>query len=108
MVAHLGTNDLFEVKKKINAGDRQAEIIYNAMIYQIAKGIGAAAAVLDGRVDGIVLSGGLVYEEEFIHKIRSKIEWIAKIFVYPGEKEMIALAQGGLRILNKKEKVKEY
>jgi butyrate kinase len=78
------------------------------MAYQVAKEIGSCAAVLKGRVDGIVLSGGLMYDEDFVKLIRERIEWIARIFVYPGEEEMKALNLGVLRVLRGKEDVKQY
>lgn len=108
LVAYLGTNDGREVTKMIEDGDKKAEITYKAMAYQVAKEIGACAAVLKGKVDAIVLTGGIAYDEKFIGWIRERVEFISKIFVYPGENEMEALAEGGLRILRGEEKVKKY
>lgn len=108
LVAHLGTNDGREVVKKIEAGDKHAELIYYAMAYQIAKEIGSCAAVLEGKVDAICLTGGLAYDKLLTGWIKEKVEFISKVLIYPGEDEMIALAQGGLRILRKEEEAKEY
>lgn len=107
-VAYLGTNDGREVEKAALAGDEKAKLIENAMGYQIAKDIGAAAAVLDGKVDVIILTGGMAYGKPIVDYISSKVSFIAPIKVYPGEDEMEALAKGILRVINKEEKVKEY
>ncbi len=108
MVAYLGTNEMPKVKERIEKGDDKAALIYEAMVYQVAKEIGSCAAVLKGKVDGIVLSGGLVYDEKFVEMIRDRVDWIAEIFVFPGEKEMEALALGCLHVLEGKEKAKIY
>lgn len=99
LVAYLGTNDGREVKKMIAAGDKYAEQVYQAMAYQVAKEIGAGATVLKGQVDGILLTGGVAYDELFVSWLKERIEFIAPVKVYPGEFEMIALAQGVLRVL---------
>ena len=78
------------------------------MGYQISKEIGACSCVLRGHVDAIVITGGLAKDEELIHQIRSHTQWIAEIILYPGEKEMEALALGALRILRGEEEVKVY
>jgi len=108
LVAYLGTNDGREVVKMIEAGDKNAELIYKAMAYQIAKEIGACAAVLEGKVDAICLTGGLAYDKLLVGWIKERVEFIGDIKVYPGEDEMIALAEGGLRVLRGEEKPKEY
>ncbi len=108
LVAHLGTNDGREVVKKIQSGDKNAELVYFAMAYQIAKEIGSCAAVLEGNVDAICLTGGLAYDKLLTGWIKDKVEFISKVFIYPGEDEMIALAQGGLRVLREEEDAKEY
>ncbi|UQD52668.1 butyrate kinase [Bacillus methanolicus] len=108
LVAYLGTKDAIEVEKMIEQGDKKAELIYFAMAYQVAKEIGAASAVLAGKVDAIVLTGGLAYGKEFVKAIIERINWIADVIVYPGENELQALAEGALRVLREEEEVKEY
>jgi butyrate kinase len=108
MVAYLGTNDLRQVEKRVIEGDEKAWLVLNAMAYQIAKEIGAAAAVLSGKVDAVVLTGGLAKSENFVDKVKKRIEFIAPVIVIPGEQEMKALALGGLRVLRGVEKAKIY
>ena len=108
MVAYLGTNDMKEVTKKIESGDKKARLVYEAMSYQVAKEIGSLAAVLKGKVDGIVITGGLAFDSGFVDKVRERVDWIARVFVYPGEGEMESLATGALRILRKEEKARTY
>ncbi|WP_374931300.1 butyrate kinase [Neobacillus driksii] len=108
LVGYLGTNDAVEVEKRIEAGDEKASLIYEAMAYQVAKEIGAASAVLAGKVDAIVLTGGLAYGKGFVKSITDRINWIADTIVHPGENELQALAEGALRVLRGEEKVKEY
>jgi butyrate kinase len=104
----LGTNDALEVERRINTGDEKAEMIYEAMAYQIAKEIAANAAVLSGRVDAIILTGGLAYGKQFVQKISTRVQWIADIIVKPGENELEALNAGALRVLNGEEYPKNY
>lgn len=107
-VAYLNTNDAREVEKMAREGNREAELIYKAMAYQVAKEIGACAAVLKGDVDAIILTGGLAYGKEYAEWIRERVSFIGKVVVYPGEDELLALAEGGLRVLSGEEKAKEY
>ncbi len=108
LVAHLGTNSAIEVEQRIAAGDDHARLIYEAMAYQIAKEIGSMATVLKGEVDAIVITGGVAHSKMLLNWIRERVEWIAPIMVYPGENEMLALAQGGLRVLRGEEKARDY
>jgi butyrate kinase len=108
LLAHLGTNDAREVEQRIQQGDERARLIYEAMAYQIAKEIGLMATVLFGRVDAIVLTGNLAYSTMLVSWIRERVDWIAPVRVYPGQDEMLALAQGALRVLRGEEKAKEY
>lgn len=108
LVAYLGTNDGREVKKMMEEGNKEAELLYKAMAYQVAKEIGSCAAVLKGEVDAIILTGGLAYGEEYVSWIKERVSFISPVVVYPGEDEMLALAEGGLRVLKGEETAKEY
>ena len=108
MVAYLGTNDGFEIEKRINEGDEFAKFILEVMCYQIAKEIGSASAVLKGEVDAIVITGGLAYDKMIIDLISERVSFISDILVFPGEDEMEALAFGGLRVLSGQETAKVY
>ncbi|MBU1035871.1 butyrate kinase [bacterium] len=108
LVSYLGTNDVREVMKKIEQGDKYAELIFEGMCYQIAKEIGAMAAVLKGKVEAIILTGGIAHNEILVNKIKDHTGWIAPVVVYPGEEEMKALAQAVIRVIKDEEKVKTY
>jgi butyrate kinase len=108
MVAYLNTNDAREVEAMIANGDKKAELVYRAMAYQVAKEIGNCAAVLWGDVEAIILTGGIAYSDVLTGWIKERVEFIAKVLIYPGEDEMSALAMGGLRVLRGQEKAKEY
>lgn len=108
LVGYLGTNDAVTVEKRIENGDKEAELIYDAMAYQVAKEIGSAAAVLEGKVDAIILTGGLAYGKQYVEMIASRVRWIADVVVYPGEDELQALAEGALRVLMGEENAKTY
>ena len=108
LVAYLGTNDCREVVVKIQEGDRKSKLIYQAMAYQTAKEIGAAATVLKGKVDAILITGGIAHDALLTEMIRERVDFIAPVKIIPGEKEMQALAEGALRVLREKEEVKNY
>ncbi len=108
VVAHLGTNSGIEVEKMIDNGDKHAELVWNAMGYNIAKEIGALATVMHGKVDGIILTGGITYSKSFAKYIADMVEYIAPVTIYPGEDELPALAQHGIMVLNGEEEVKVY
>lgn len=108
LVGYLGTNDAVVVEKRIATGDELAKLVYEAMAYQIAKEIGSAATVLEGRIDAIILTGGLAYGKEFIKLITDKTDWLADITVYPGEDELQALAEGAIRVLSGEETARNY
>lgn len=108
LVAYLGTNDGREVKKRIDAGDEQAKLIYKAMAYQVGKEIGSQCAVLKGDIDAIVLTGGLAYDNMFIDWIKEMVSFMAPVMVYPGEDELLALAHGALMVIIGGEKAKTY
>lgn len=108
LMAYLGTSDCREAERRIEQGDPVARLVYEAMAYQVAKEIGAMAAVLDGRVDRIVLTGPLARSPLFTGWVRDQVQWIAAVTVYPGGGEMQALAQGALRVLRGEEPPREY
>jgi butyrate kinase len=108
LVAHLGTNSAVEVERRIEAGDKHARLVYQAMAYQIAKEIGAMAAVLSGIVDAVVITGGVARSRMLVGWIRERVSWIAPFRVYPGEDEMLALALGTLRVLRGEEESQTY
>ena len=107
-VSYLGTNDFREVVKKVEGNDKYAKLIYDAFIYQLAKEIGKCAAVLKGNVDAIILTGGIAHNKTFTDNLSDRVSFIAKTTVYPGEDELLALAQGGLRVLKGEEAAKIY
>lgn len=108
LVQHLGTSEVREVVQKIENGDKKAELIYDAMIYQTAKAIGSYAAALGGRVDAVGLTGGIANDKGLVAKIIDMVSFIAPVKVYPGEFEMEALAEGCLRVLREEEAAKVY
>ena len=105
---YLGTNDARVVESRMMEGDKEAEEVYTAFIYQVCKNIGAQAAVLEGKVDQIIVTGGIAYSKMVIAEFTKRIGWIAPLTVYPGEDELLALAQGALRVMNGEEKPMEY
>ncbi|WP_019227798.1 butyrate kinase [Sedimentibacter sp. B4] len=108
ITAYLGTNNAKEVSERAQSGDEKAKLIYSAMAYQVAKAVGEYAVVLDGEVDAILITGGIAYDKNFVQMIENKVKFIADVIAYPGEDELLALAQGGLRVLNNTEAAKEY
>jgi len=108
LVGYLGTNDARDVVKMIEQGNKEAELVFDGMAYQIAKEIGSMATVLCGKVDAIILTGGLAYSELLCSSIIKRIGFIAPVKVYAGEDEMLALAEGAERVLKGEEKAKIY
>lgn len=108
LVSLLGTSDARQVKSMADEGNYDAKMAWDAMIYQICKNIGSMAAVLKGKVDGILLSGGLVYNEDLVDGIKKSCSFIADVYAYPGEFEMEALSQGCLRVLRGEEEPVDY
>jgi len=106
LYAWLGTCDLLEVEQRIEAGDQQAARVLEAMVYQIAKQAGAMTAVLAGKVDAVVLTGGMAHSARVLAMLRPQIQWIAPVTVYPGEDELRALAEGVFRVLDGEEEAK--
>lgn len=108
LAAHLGTGDLREIKRRIAGGDEHAALVLRALIYQCAKEIGAQSAALSGRVDRIILTGGMANDGELMKELSAMVEFIAPVVVIPGEEEMEALALGALRVLTGEEIAREY
>lgn len=108
LVAHLGTNDVREVEKRIATGDQKAALVYDALIYQVARSIAAAAVPVYGKVDYILLTGGIAYSGQLTAKVTEYVKFIAPVIVMPGENELKALAEGALRVLTGEEEAREY
>ncbi|MDE6334495.1 MAG: butyrate kinase [Muribaculaceae bacterium] len=108
LAAHLGTTDVAAIVESIKAGDKKAELVLNGMIYSIAKWIGGSAVVLRGKIDAILLTGGVAYSDYVVKRLTEYIDFLAPVHVYPGENEMLALATNGLAALNGTVEIKEY
>ena len=108
LVAYLGTNNAYEVEQKADEGDDYAKQVMEAMAYQVAKMIGAMSTVLKGEVDGILITGGIAHSTWFVNCIIERVYKIGPVHVYPGEDEMRALAENGLRIIKGEQIVKTY
>ena len=106
--AYLGTNDAREVLKRTEAGDKEAALVFEAFFHQVSKDIGAMATVLQGKIDAIILTGGIAYGQKVCEEIQKRCGWIADFVIYPGEDELLALTQGALRVLKGEEKACEY
>ena len=99
LTAHLGTTDVPAIIRRIEEGDEHAELVLNAMIYQIARSIGAASVVLYGKIDAILLTGGMAHSDYIISRLKERISFLAPVHVYPGEDELEALALNALGAL---------
>lgn len=106
--AYLGTNDMRDVTKRANDGDEKAAEAKAAFLLQVSKDIGSMACVLNGKVDQIIVTGGIAYGAEVVAALKERAEWIAPFTVYPGEDELLALAQGALRVMKGEEKPMVY
>jgi butyrate kinase len=106
--SYLGTRDLREVERRIDRGDGRARLVLDAMTYQVRKEAGAMAAVLDGQVDAVLLTGGMARSERVAGSLVDRLRWIAPVHVYPGEDELRALAEGALRVLAGVEVAQDY
>ncbi len=107
LIAHLGTNDVREAEKRMNNGDKHAKLILEAMIYTVSKEIMSHFAVFKGKIDGVILTGGIAFSKYIVTEIKSRIEPFANVYVYAGEDELRSLALSALRALNGEE-VKEF
>lgn len=108
LVAYLGTNDAREAVQRIEAGDAEAKLVYEAMGYQISKEIGAMATVLCGQIDAVVLTGGVAYSQYLTDYITERVGFIAPVIIKPGEDEMWALNEGVIRVSSGQERAKRY
>ena len=103
LYSYLGTKDLVEVERRMVRGDSKAKTVFEAMVYQIAKEIGAMAAVMQGRVNAVLFTGGMAHSQRLVSLLREYVHWIAPIVVYPGEDELQALMEGAFRVLRGEE-----
>jgi butyrate kinase len=106
--SHLGTTDMIECEKMIQAGDKHAKLVIDAMIYHIAKAIAEKGAVLCGKIDAIIITGGIAYWQYMVDELKKRVDWMAPVHVYPGEDEMSALAANAAAVLNGEIEVKKY
>jgi butyrate kinase len=108
IVAYLGTNNASEVEKRIENGDDEAKKVYEAMAYQVAKEIGACSVVVNGKLDGIIITGGIAHSKMITSWISERVSFISPVYIYPGEDEMQALAEGVFYAKNGDIEIKEY
>ncbi|HRN15889.1 MAG TPA: butyrate kinase, partial [Xylanibacter oryzae] len=108
MMAHLGTNDVPTVLKRIEKGDKKAKLVLDAMIYQIAKGVGSLAPVLYGKVDAILFTGGVANSTYITDQLKERVSFIAPVYIYPGEDELTALAMNALSAMRGEQEIKVY
>lgn len=106
--AYIGTHSTLEVQDRINAGDDEAALIYETMAYQVSKGIGELATVVNGEVDRIIITGGIAHSKMMTEWIKKRVEFIAPVEIMAGENELESLALGTLRVLNGEEEAREY
>jgi butyrate kinase len=108
LMSHFGVNDAKQVEEMAKAGDERAALVLEAMALNISKNVGSLATVLNGRVEAIILTGGIAYSEYFTGMIRERVGFIAPVVIYPGENEMQSLALGGLRVLRGFERARKF
>ncbi len=108
LTAHLGTNDVREIEHRIQEGDEKAKLILDAMIYHVAKAIASEGAVLYGKVDAILLTGGMAYSQYITSNLIERIKFLAPVHIFPGEDEMLALAQNALGVLRGELVARDY
>ena len=107
-MAHLGTTSVPEVLERIDNGDLHAMLILRAMVYTVSKEIGAMSIALKGDVDAILLTGGMAHSKRITDFVAEHVDFIAPIYVYPGEDELLTLAENALAAVNGEREVKEY
>ena len=108
LMAHLGTTDVRQILTMKDAGDKRAALLIDAMIFHTAKSIAAEGAVLKGKIDAILITGGMAYSDYITNHLRERVDWMAPVYVYPGEDEMEALALNALAVLKGERVAKEY
>lgn len=108
LISYLGTNDAREVEKMIAEGNKEAAMVYEAMAYQIAKGIGELATVVEGKVDAIAITGGIAYSKMITEWISKRVKFIAPVHIHAGENELESLVLGSIRVLDGKEEARVY
>jgi len=108
LTSYLGCSDLREIEQRIGQGDQYAGLVFRAMVYQIAKEIGAMACALRGRVDAILLTGGMSHSKRLTSSLQEAVQWIAPVRIYPGEDELQALIEGVLRVIRHEEPCREF
>src|SRR6056297_1605855 len=108
VAAYLDTSNMIEVENRIDNGDEKAQLIFEAMAYQVAKEIGSMSADLSGDCEVIILTGGIAYSDRFVHLIENRVRHFAPVKVFAGEEELEALAAGAYRVLSGIEKAKNY
>lgn len=108
IIEYLGTGDIRKVVEMIGNGNRQAKLIFDALVYQVAKEIGSLAPVLNGRIDAIILAGGIAYSKLFVNQLIPMVSFIAPVEIYPGEEELAALAAGAYSVITGNEEARVY
>ena len=108
MVSYRNTNDLRDVRKDVENGDEESTLYFDAMTYQVSKEIGALAAAAEGKIDAIILTGGIANNELFTTAVKNRVAWIADFIVYPGEDEITALYDAAVAVLDGKEMAQKY
>ena len=108
MYAYAGTTSVQALTEQADRGDQKVKEMLEAFCYQVAKEIAAMSCAAPGKIDRVILTGGIAYSEPITERLREQTEWIAPVTIYPGEDEMLSLAQGALRVLTGEEEAKEY
>jgi len=108
LMGYFGVTDTRLIEERADSGDEKAALILEAMAHNVAKNIGKLAVVVSGKVDAILLTGGIAYSEKITGWIRERVEFIGPVVVIPGENEMESLAMGALRVLNGEEKANKF
>ncbi len=107
-VAHLGTNSVIEIMNRVEAGDEHAKLIVDAFCYNVSKDIGALATVMSGKVDGVILTGGIAHSDYITSHISERCGFVAPVYIYPGENELKSLAANALSVLRGEVEAKVY